>query len=257
MNRQRFIASLRKRFSLRLHMTLILVATSLAGVLASKGMLAVGLHNVALRYPITVLFAYLVFFAAIKIWLWIMTDAPVNSITDTGNSLLNNINLPIPSGGGTDPAFAGGGGSFGGGGASADFGDTLGNMASGTGDVLGGVGDGVGDVVGGALDDEGGVVVVVVLGILAVLLFSVLGVGLFLVWEAPAILAEAAFNAVLAASLVRSTKRMNQPDWMGSVFKATWGPFAVVMALALVAGWSMHHYLPKAARLVDVIHMVR
>jgi hypothetical protein len=70
-DRKRFMTSLKKRFSLRLHMTMILMATSLAGVLASKGMLAVGLHNVALRYPITVLFAYLVFFATIKIWLWL------------------------------------------------------------------------------------------------------------------------------------------------------------------------------------------
>jgi hypothetical protein len=129
-------------------------------------------------------------------------------------------------------------------------------MASGAGDALGGVGDAVGDVVGGAADDEGGLVLIIVLGILAALLFSVLGAGVFLIWEAPAILAEAAFNAVLAASLVRSTKRMNEPDWLGSVFKATWKPFAVVLALAVVSGWAMHHYLPKASRMMDVIHLV-
>ena len=96
----------------------------------------------------------------------------------------------------------------------------------------------------------------IVLVVLAVLLFSVLGVGVFLIWQAPAILAEAAFNTVLAASLVRSAKRMHEPDWVGSVFKATWKPFAVVFSLALVAGSAMHHYLPKAARMLDVIHMV-
>jgi hypothetical protein len=116
--------------------------------------------------------------------------------------------------------------------------------------------DAVGDVVGGAADDEGGLALVIVLGVLAVLLFSVLGVGIFLIWQAPAILAEAAFNAVLAASLARSTKRMHEPDWVGSVFKATWKPFAVVFSLSLVAGYAMHHYLPKAARMLDVIHMV-
>jgi hypothetical protein len=257
MNRQRFIKSIRKRFSLRLHMTLILLATSMAGILASKGMLAIGLHNVALRYPITVLIAYLVFFAAIKIWLWLMTDAPVSSSSDRGDSILNNIDIPIPSGGSAEPAFAGGGGDFGGGGASADFGDTLSEMASGAGDALGGVGDAVGDAIGGVADDEGGLVLVVVLGLLAILLFSVLGAGVFLIWEAPAILAEAAFNALLAASLVRSTRRMNEPDWMGSVFAATWKPFAVVLAMALVSGWAMHHYLPKAARIMDVINMIR
>ena len=52
MNRQKFINSLKKRFSLRLHMTLILLATTMAGVLASKGMFSIGLHNVAVRYPV-------------------------------------------------------------------------------------------------------------------------------------------------------------------------------------------------------------
>lgn len=257
MNRQKFVSSLKKRFSLRLHMTLILLTTSMAGVLASKGMLAVGLHNVAARYPITVLFAYLVFFAAIKIWIWLMADAPASSSHDTRGNVLDGIDLPLPSGGSGEPAFSGGGGAFDGGGASADFGDTLGDMASGAGDALGGVGDAVGDVVGGAADDEGGLVLVIVLGLLALLLFSVLGAGVFLVWQAPAILAEAAFDAVLAAGLVRSSKRMKEPDWMGSVFRTTWKPFAVVLMLAFASGWAMHHYLPKASRMMDVIHMFR
>jgi hypothetical protein len=256
MNRQKFVSTLKKRSSLRLHMTLILLATSMAGVLASKGMFTIGLHNVAVRYPVTVLCAYLVFFAAIKVWLWLMTDAPISSSHDTGSNQYNSIDLPLPSGGPGQPLFSGGGGAFDGGGASGDFGDTLGEMTSGTGEALGGVGDAVGDVVGGVADDEGGLALVIVLGILAVLLFSVLGAGVFLIYQAPAILAEAAFDAVLAASLVRSSRKMNQPDWMGSIFKATWKPFAVVLLLAIVAGWAMHHYLPKASRLINVIHMV-
>jgi hypothetical protein len=236
-------------------MTLILLATFMAGVLASKWMLALGLHNVALRYPITVLLAYMVFFVAIKVWLWIMTDAPVSSSNNTGHNLLGINDFSLPLGEETKPAFAGGGGSFDGGGASGDFGDNLGIVDSGVGSSLGGVGDVVGDAFGGAVNDKDGLVLVIVLGALAVLLFSVLGAGIFLVWEAPAVLAEAAFNAVLAASLVRSTKRMNEPDWVGSVFKATWMPFAIVFSMTLVAGSAMHHYLPKATRILDVIHM--
>ena len=237
-------------------MTIILLATSMAGVLASKGMFVSGLHNVAIRYPVTVICAYLVFFAAIKVWLWIMTDAPVSSSNDTGGRVLDTIDLPLPSGGPGQPVFSGGGGLSDGGGANGDFGDTLVDMASGTGDILDGAGDVVGDIAGGAADDEGGLVLVIVLGLLAVLLFSVLGAGVFLIYQAPAILAEAAFDAVLAASLVRSSRKMNQPDWIGSIFKATWKPFAVVLLLAIVAGWAMHHYLPLASRMIDVIHMV-
>lgn len=256
MNRQKFIKTLQKRFSLRLHMTLILLATSMAGVLASKGMFAVGLHNVAVRYPVTVLCAYLVFFATVKVWLWLMTDTPTSNSRDSGNGVPDVVDLPLPFGGSGEQAFSGGGGAFDGGGASADFGGTLGEMASVTGDALGGVGDAVGDVVGGVADDEGGLVLVIALGLLAVLLFSVMGAGVFLIYQAPAILAEAAFDAVLAASLVRSSHKMNQPDWMGSIFKATWKPFAVVLVLAIVAGWAMHHYLSTTSRMIDVIRMV-
>jgi len=155
-NRKKFISNLKKSFSLRLHMSLILFATSMAGVLASKGMFAIGLHNVALRYPITVLCAYLVFFFAIKVWLWLVTDAPVRNSRDSCTSVTDCIDFPLPSGGSAEPAFSGGGGGFDGGGASADFGDSLGDMASGAGDALGGVGDVVGAVAEGGADDEGG-----------------------------------------------------------------------------------------------------
>lgn len=256
LNRKRFVTALRKRFSLRLHMSLILLATSMAGVLASKLLLTLGLHNVALRYPITVFFAYLVFFVTIKVWLWLVTDAPVRVGNFAANNLLGNLDFPLPGGGSGSSLAGGGGGSFGGGGASGDFAANLGEVGSGGGNALGGVGEVVGDAVGGALDDEGGLALVIVITLLAVLLLSVLGVGIFLVWQGPAILAEAAFDSVLAASLVRSTKRMKEPDWLGSVFQATWKPFALVFTLSLVTGSVMHHYLPQATRVLDVIHLV-
>lgn len=278
MNRQRFTNALKKRFSLRFHMTLILLATSIVGVLISKGMLAIGLDNVAIRYPVTVLVAYGVFFAAIKIWLLMVTDASTVNSRDTVLNGLDSLDILLPSGDSGEVTFAGAGGAFDGGGASGDFSDSLGDMASDSGDAVGGAGNvisdavaGVGDVVGGAVsgigeavgsavdgvvDDEIGIVLVIVFGLLVALLFSVLGVGLYIVWEAPAILAEAVFDTVLAASLVRSTKQMNEPDWMENVFKATWKPFAIVLGFSVISGWAMHHYAPEASRMMDVIHLV-
>jgi hypothetical protein len=259
MDRRKFINSLKKRYSLRLHMTLILMATSMAGVLASKGMLAIGLHNVAIRFPISVLCAYLVFFVAIKVWIWLMNDRTVSSSKscnsrNRGNTVLNGIDLPIPSWGSSEASFSGGGGTFGGGGASGDFGEALGEAASGTGDAVKGVGEVVGDVAG-AVDDDG-IAVVIVVGLLAILLFAVLGAGTLLIWHAPTILAEAAFDAVLAASLVRSSKKMREPNWVGSVFRTTWIPFASVLLLALISGWAMKHYFPTATKMMDVINLV-
>ena len=236
-------------------MTLILLATSMAGVLASKGMFVVGLHNVAIRYPVTVLCAYLVFFGVIKAWLWLMTNAPTSSSQETDAGVLNNIVIPLPSGGSAQPSFSGKGGAFDGGGASDDFGDT---PAVALPDKEGAIGVGAvaGNVVDGVTSEKDGLILMAVLALLALLLFSVLGAGIFLIYQAPAILGEAAFNAVLAASLAHSSHKMHQPDWMGSIFKATWKPFAIVLALSIAAGLTMHHYLPSASRIIDVIHMV-
>lgn len=243
MNRSRFISNIRKRLPLRLHMTLILMATSLAGVGASKLLLHFGVGNVALRYPLTVALAYLVFLAMVKIWLFLISKAPARRVVDNiGDAFTPDIPLPDLSGS-SSSLFSGGGGSFDGGGASDGFGDAVGGAA-----------EAVGDVVGGA--DEGGFVLVVVLGLLTVLLFSVLGGAAYLIWEAPAILSEAAFDALLAASLVKSSRRMNEPDWLGSIFKATWKPFSLILTFSLLAGWAMHHYLPKAQKIADVIRMV-
>jgi hypothetical protein len=253
MNRTRFISTIRKRLPLRLHMTLILMATSLAGVGASKLLLVSGVSNVALRFPLTVVLAYLVFLGLVKLWLFLISEAPARRfVENVGDALSPDISLPDLSGT-VSPSFSGGGGSFGGGGASDSFADAV---PEGVKDAAGAVGDAVGDVVGGALDDEGGLALVVVLGVLALLLFSVLGGAAYLVWEAPAILSEAAFDALLAASLVKSSRKLNEPDWLGSVFTATWKPFALILAFSLLAGWAMHHYLPRAERVADVIRMV-
>lgn len=278
MNRQKFTNALKKRLSLRFHMTLILLATSLVGVLCSKGMLVLGLDNVAIRYPVTVLVAYGVFFAAIKIWLFMVTDTSNINSRDTVYNGLDSFDILMPSDRSSEATFSGGGGAFDGGGASADFGNSFGDVVPDSGDVLGGVGNavseaatGVGEVVVGAVggigeavgsavdgvvDDEIGIVLIVVFGVLIALLFSVLGVGLYIIWEAPAILAEAVFDTVLAASLIRSTKQMNEPDWMENIFKATWKPFAIVLGFSVISGWAMHHYAPEASRMMDVIHLV-
>ena len=153
-------------------MTMILLATSLAGVLTSKALLVLGMNNVAIRYPVTVIIAYGVFFLSIKIWLWLVTDPRPPGKLETGVMDPSALYIPMPSG--ESSLFNGAGGSFDGGGASGYFDDAV-EGASDTGNVLSGAGDVVGDVVGSATDDEGGLVLVIVLGLLALLLFSVLG----------------------------------------------------------------------------------
>jgi hypothetical protein len=87
---------------------------------------------------------------------------------------------------------------------------------------------------------------------LGLLLTVVFGAGLYLIYSAPAILSEAAFECVLAGSLVKRSRQMNDPDWMGSVLRATWVPFAVVLVIAVAAGWVLHAYYPEVTRIADL-----
>lgn len=108
MNRSRFIANIRKRLPLRLHMTLILMVTSLAGVGASKLLLHFGVGNVAFRYPLTVALAYLVFLALVKIWLFLISEAPARRVVDNvGDAITPDIPLTDLSGS-SSSLFSGG-----------------------------------------------------------------------------------------------------------------------------------------------------
>jgi len=46
---------------------------------------------------------------------------------------------------------------------------------------------------------------------------------------------------------------MDSADWMGSVFKTTSIPFVVNLALAILAGYLMHHYFPDVTRISELL----
>ena len=257
-----FTERFKRRHSLRFHMSLILLATVCAGFLATRIMLGLDLDNVMIRYPLAVIFAYAVFFTAVKLWLKYIAYIPAAQVRNNSPDLLDVLpDMPISGGNfNVGEVFHGGGGEFSGAGASGSF-DAVAesgtSVLSGGIDTGSGIGDAVGDVAGeavsSALGDEGGVVAVVVFAVLAAIVAVVVGAGVYLVYEAPFILSEAAFEFVLAASLVRGTRRIDSSDWMGSVFKTTGVPFAVTLALAFLAGYLMHRYFPDVTRISELI----
>jgi len=93
----------------------------------------------------------------------------------------------------------------------------------------------------------------VVVAILAAIMSVCIGAGVYLVYEAPFILSEAAFQFILAAGLIRGTRRIKSADWIGSVFKTTSIPFFVTLALALLAGYLMHRYFPGVTCISELI----
>ena len=249
-----FILKLQKRFYLRLHMTMILLATAMAGAVASKLLLMAGLVNPAIRYPLTVLFAYGIFFVAIKFWLWIIVGSVALQTKLSDLSLPDISSLPGGGGGGSSasaPSFDGGGGGFGGGGASGSWGDA----APSTGSSGGGSSGGGGGSFDLDLDEGAGIVIVLVL--LGILLAAIFGAGIYLVYQAPSILSEVAFDSVLAMALTKKSKNMVEPNWIGNVFKATWKEFAIILAIAIIAGTAIHLIFPHMAKLSQLAPYVK
>jgi hypothetical protein len=266
-----FTERFKRRKPLRLHMTLILVATVCSGFLATRIMLALHLENVLVRYPLAVIFAYLVFFLSMKLWLKYVAVSPKRHIIPDNAADLIDVLPDVPGAwsGGDFPgveAMHGGGGGFSGGGASGSFDEAFTTVADNGTDAVssgvdtgGGIGDAIADVAGDALSglgDEGGVAAVFVFAVLAAIGAVLVGAGLYLVYEAPFILSEAVFEFVLAASLVRGSRRIDSGDWVGSVFRTTVIPFTVTLVLALLAGYLMHHYFPGVTRISELFSRI-
>ena len=194
-------------------MALILLATAAAAVLASKLLLDAGLHSMPVRFVLAVLLAYGVFFVAVRIWLAYVRSGAGEKV---------------------DAAEAG-----------VDAGEYAVDAAADAAEpsALEGLGD--------LAPDEGcGCLLVVAVCLAGLLIFVVLG---YLIWQAPVILAEIAFETLLASSLVRAARRIDDPGWTAGVFRTTLVPFLIVAALSFVAGVVAAEYAPEAVRLADLL----
>jgi hypothetical protein len=237
-------------------MFIILLATTLSGILFSKLLLVLDVADFRIRYPLIVALSYLVFFACIRLWLSFLF-----SIRKSKSSVTDWINLPDSFGGRMKDAFQsfrGGGGRFGGAGASGTF-DAPQQTALATvalpqapPPISGGtpkvIGNTIGKAVGSLADDD---IIVVVIALVA-LIVTILISAFILLYGAPAILSEAVFNGVLAASLIKRTRAISEKAWAESVFKASWKPFALTISVAFIAGLILHNYFPHAIRLADI-----
>jgi hypothetical protein len=116
-----------------------------------------------------------------------------------------------------------------------------------TSSASGGLGS-VGDAVGSLGDDDVTIAVIVLAVLMATIFFS----AVYVLFNAPAILSEAAFQGFLAASLIRRTRAMSDQSWVGSILRMTWIPFVVTIGVAFLAGLVLHSHFPEAARLADI-----
>ena len=90
---------------------------------------------------------------------------------------------------------------------------------------------------------------------LALLLLALLGGGIYLIYEAPVIISEAAFELILATSLINSAKRIDNPDWVGSVLGSTLPAFMFTLFATVIMGSVLMYYCPKATKLIEVVRL--
>jgi hypothetical protein len=256
-SRERVKAFLLRRYSPRLHMSMILATSGLVAMLASWILLNLGVGSMLVRYPITVALAYGTFI--VGVWAWLRAMG-LRDNSNASRKLVDSGSLDFPTGGGgSGGSGAGGGGgniglprgggSFDGGGASSSWsGGPRMNLSStnlqpdAPVQVTSSGGKGFGLDFGDALDGDA----IVLLILAAALVLVVVATSGYLIWIAPDVLSEAAFGAILAGTLARPTRKQTASGWVAGVVRKTWWPFAVVFAMATGFAWFAHAHFPQA-----------
>ncbi|MDT8992048.1 hypothetical protein RQP54_14340 [Curvibacter sp. APW13] len=232
----------------RLQMSLLVGITGAAGFVASFVLLHAGLLTMWVRYLAAFGVAYLAFLALL--WLWLRTK--VDDYLDLPDLSGGNW----PSGGSADLSsvdavgiHSGGGGDFAGGGASASF-DAPAPAVTDSGS---GIGDVVGDAVGSVADADELAIPLLVLALAVALVFS----SLYMVYTAPALLAEVAVDGLFAAGLYRKLRGLEPDHWLQTAIKRTLLPFALTAALVSGVGWGLEQAAPGAHTLGQALAQVR
>jgi len=255
MKKDKFVHFIKVRFFLRFHMALILIATGLSGLAASKVLLMFEMDNIVIRYPLAVLLSYGMFFLFIKLWLVYLRSSALDgagkAVDIAGDILPDAPNVVGNAAARGGELFTGSGGGSGGGGASGLFSASTAD-ASPTEGAGSAALDAVGDIASGGSDNFG-----LALVVFGAILLAIFGAGIYLVYDAPHILSEAAFQCVLAGSLLRSARKMVAPDWIGGVFRATWVPLAAVLIITWIGAAIIHAHYPGLTKISDIFTHTR
>lgn len=260
----RLAAALQHRFFLRLHMAAILTGTMLVGLLATRILFLLHLNIFAVRYGLAVIAAYAAFVGFVKLWIFYIAWCGTRRGRDDWFDCLNFSGSGTSSPTSSSSSFSGEGGRFGGGGASGSW-DEGGESSSklavaavppqrSTSSSSSSSKSSKSSSSGGGGDDLGELILILLIIALAV---AILACFVWLVWAAPGILSETAFNAALAGALTRHAHKASRGDWIGGVMRKTAIPFFLILALSIAMGWWAQHYCPTAMRLADALHCVK
>lgn len=86
-----------------------------------------------------------------------------------------------------------------------------------------------------------------------VVVASLLIAGAYLVWQAPVILVEAAFEVWLASTLLARVRDVERRGWLPMTVRRTILPFTYVAVTAAIVGWWLQYVCPSAATLLTAL----
>jgi hypothetical protein len=196
----------------RVQMMLLLAAAGGAGFLASYGLLQLGLDLMALRYPLAVGVAYLVFFLLLRLWLTLQSDSDESSLDGLDLAVdIADASLDVMSFGSSPPMPV----------AKPSSGPSL-------------------DI--GVPDLDEGIFLVVLAAVAAV----VLGAVFYVIYLAPLLLAEVLVDGVLLAAFYRRLKRPEPEHWALCAVRRTWIPAIIVAVTFFFAGVIFQSLAPEA-----------
>jgi hypothetical protein len=213
-------------------MMLLLTLTGLAGFVASGLLRRAGVGAMGLRYPVCVGIAYLVFLLLLALWLgnhrrrrrWAESFAgPSPAVCDP--FYYDPWPGPIvPGSGGSQRASTSGGGVKLGGGK------------------------------GGGLDGDGLAVVLVVILIL-IALGAALVASVWVIVEAPALLAEVLVDGLLMAGVARRLRRQPPAHWAWAVLARTFWVALILAACFSAVGFALTWLEPEATSMAEAFRM--
>jgi hypothetical protein len=252
LNPKLFIQKFNTKYSLRLHMSILLSLMLVSAIGLNKLLVLMGLDHLVLRYGLVTVLGYLCFFVYLRLWILCLFPNRRPGSSLHGDDLLSSsadIMTQLPSGKvPKDTAiFFGDGGGFSGGGASSSWSE---------------VGESIPTLKNFSLPDvsldEDSIAIPIVLIIVAAMcaLAMVIVCGAMLV-TAPSLLGEVALEVALGIGLA---KRMNKNlasfsagPWFLKALKKTYVLFLFVLLSNLILAAVAMHYFPEATSFSEVL----
>ena len=248
--RERKVRALRRRLERkshpRLHASIILFVTGLAGFLASFMMLRLGVSQMWLRYPVAILLAYVVFLLLLRVWLWLSRPRDWDLPADALDILEVSVDTTEVS---HEIAF-GGAGDFAGGGAGGSFGETVSTVTTTTKSSVSTFTSAKSSGSSGfSFDvdlDEGCFGLIAIIALLGGLIAM-----FYVIYIAPVLLAEILLDGVLMAGLYKRVKYIEHRHWLRSALRQTAVPAIIVAVFFTIGAYAMQRSAPEARSIGD------